>query len=169
LDGRWRSERAEPLPANAAGDVNYLVREFHFAGERWRIDFTIYDDAELQRPLLSGRNEGRFEIGAGTDAGAGAEFFFETRTLTPRAPALAIALSQSGCGAGPWTVDRPQSVIERGCPAFRVFSRAECDREYDRVLVQGERLFLGARPADGFMCAPDRRPSAAGDAPLLRQ
>jgi hypothetical protein len=59
-------------------------------------------------------------------------------------------------------------VIERGCRAFRVFPKSECDREYDRVALVGERLFLGARPADGFMCAPDRRPGAVGDAALVR-
>jgi hypothetical protein len=49
-----------------------------------------------------------------------------------------------------------------------VFPKSECDREYDRVALVGERLFLGARPADGFMCAPDRRPAAVGEAALVR-
>lgn len=96
------------------------------------------------------------------------EFWFENRTFTARADAIAVALSAAGCGDGSWLVGEPQSVIERGCRAFRVFPKSECDREYGRVALVGERLFLGARPADGFMCAPDRRPGAVGDAALVR-
>jgi hypothetical protein len=168
LEGRWRSEGPEPLPGQD-GDTNYLVREFEFAGNRWRIDFVLYDDAELQRPLLSGRNEGRYVLGSASDGKAApAEFFFDHRTLTARAEPIAAALSSAGCGDGKWVVNQSQSVFERGCRAFRVFSRAECDREYDRVVIVKDRLFLGARPADGFMCAPDRRPAGVGQAALMR-
>jgi hypothetical protein len=169
IEGRWHSERPEPLPGQD-GDTNYLVREFEFDGGRWRIDFTVYDDEELQRPLFSGHNEGRYVIESAADgaAAAPAEFFFDGRTLTARVDAVAAALSTAGCGDGKWVVGQPQSVIERGCRAFRVFPRAECDREYDRVALVGGRLFLGARPADGFLCTPDRRPSRVGEAALVR-
>jgi hypothetical protein len=168
LTGTWRSEAPEPLPG-AGGDTNYLVREFVFEQDLWRIAFTIYDDATATAPLVSGENSGRFIVDdLGGEGGAEAEFSFERRSLTPRTPAIAQALSGGGCGAAAWVVGEAQSVLDRGCPAFRVFSRAACEREFDRIRLDGARLYLGARPADGFMCTPDLRPATVGAGALVR-
>ena len=167
LEGMWRSAEPEPLPG-ASAVTNYLVRDFSFSGDRWTIDFTIYADAQRSRPTLSGRNSGTFRLSPARDGVSNAEFDMEQRTLTPRTAAMAEALTAAGCGSDKWTVDAAQSVAEKGCRAFRVFSRETCEREYDVVRIDGERLFLGARPADGFMCSPARRPVSIGTAALIR-
>lgn len=167
LEGRWTSAEPEPLPS-ATGSTNYLVREFSFENKRWRIDFTIYADAQRSRPILSGQNSGAFRLGPARGGIRNAEFDMEQRTLTPRNSAIATALTAAGCGSRAWTVGVAQSVVEKGCKAFRVFSREECGREYDVLRIEDERLFLGARPADGFMCSADRRPAATSAAVLLR-
>jgi hypothetical protein len=167
LEGRWTSAAPEPLPS-ANGSASYLVREFSFEADHWTIDFTVYADAQRSRPILSGRNSGAFRLGPAHDGIRDAEFDMEQRTLTPRNAAIAEALTAAGCGSGSWTVGVAQSVAENGCKAFRVFSREACEREYDVVRVESERLFLGARPADGFMCSPDRRPASTGTAALIR-
>lgn len=59
-------------------------------------------------------------------------------------------------------------MLANGCEAFRIFPAADCMGEYDVVAVRGAQLFLGPRPADGFMCSEDRRPEAAGETPLVR-
>jgi hypothetical protein len=168
LTGKWRSEAPEPLPG-AGGDTNYLVREFVFEEDRCRIAFTIYDDEAATARLVSGENSGRFSVDdLDSDRGAEAEFAFERRSLTPHTPAIAQALTEAGCGATAWMVGEAQSVLDSGCPAFRVFARTACAREYDRVRLDKGKLFLGARPGDGFMCTPDRRPATVGAAALVR-
>jgi hypothetical protein len=163
ITGRWRSERPEALPATN-GYVNYLVRDFTFSGERWAIDYQIYDDESLGTLLLSGHNEGRYAVSSDEDASgqSPAEFAFERRTLTPHSQRFAQALNASGCGNGAWEVGNPQSVLDEGCEAFRIFKKSVCEREYDLVKVQDGRLFLGARPADGSLCSPARRPARLG-------
>jgi hypothetical protein len=167
LQGRWTSAEPEPLPG-ASAVTNYLVRDFSFEGDHWTIDFTIFADAQRNQPILSGRNSGTFRLGPERDGTRNAEFDMEQRSLTPRNAVIAQALTAAGCGSGSWTVGVAQSVAEKGCKAFRVFSREACEREYDVVRIEGERLFLGARPADGFMCSPDRRPVITGTAALIR-
>lgn len=169
LAGRWQSEKPEAIRA-AAGDVNYIVRTFEFSGDRWTIEFTLFDDAEATVPLLAGRNEGRYRLGphsSQAEEAREAEFAFFNRTLTPKSSGMASALTRAGCGERPWEVGVAQSVIEGGCEAFRVYPRAKCDREFDLVRLDGDRMALGQRPADGFLCTPDRRPIATG-APLVR-
>jgi hypothetical protein len=73
-----------------------------------------------------------------------------------------------GCGDGHSVVGKPQSVTERDFRALRLFPCAECDREYDRVLLVDGRLFFGARPVDGFVCTLGRRPVMVGTQPLVR-
>jgi hypothetical protein len=92
----------------------------------------------------------------------------EQRTLTPRTEAIAAALTAARCGSKPWTTGVAQSVADNGCETFRVFSRERCQREYDVVRIENGRLFLGARPADGFMCSPDRRPATTSPVGLVR-
>lgn len=169
LDGRWRSTAAEPVE-RADGSVIYLQRDFRFDGDRWSIDFTVSVDAEGEQPLLSGHNAGRFSIGVyrALDRSFEAYFGFERRTLTPRAPAIAEALNGAGCGSTRWTVGEEQDVTEQGCPEFRVLERTRCPGEYDLVRWTAEGLFLGARPADGDLCATERRPQRPGPHLLVR-
>jgi hypothetical protein len=167
LDGTWRSEAPEVLPGQAG--ATYLIREFEFSGSTWRIHFTVYADQTLTVPLFSGENAGDYVIaGEQLTAAQPAEFRFRERTLQPLTQNMADALTRAGCGNGVWTSGKSQSVFERGCLAFRVFPHSECDREYDQVQLTAGRLFLGARPSDGFMCRAERRPQTVSADALQR-
>jgi hypothetical protein len=169
LDGTWRSEAPEVLPGQA-GAVSYLIREFEFSGSTWRIHFTVYADQALTLPLFAGENTGDYVIATGDPLTAAqpAEFLFRERTLQPLVQSMADALTRAGCADSAWTSGKSQSVFERGCRAFRVFPHSECDREYDRVQLRAGRLFLGARPSDGFMCLAERRPQTVSAEALQR-
>jgi len=169
LDGTWRSEAPEVLPGQA-GAVSYLIREFEFSGSTWRIHFTVYADQALTVPLLAGDNVGDYIVAPGDPLAVAqpAEFRFKERTLQPLVQSMADALTRAGCADSAWTLGKSQSVFERGCKAFRVFPHSECDREYDRVQLRAGRLFLGARPSDGFMCRAESRPQTVSTDALQR-
>jgi hypothetical protein len=136
----------------------------------WRIRFTVYADQALTVPLFAGENTGDYVVATGNQLTAGqpAEFRFKDRTLQPLVQSVADALTRAGCADSAWTSGESKSVFERGCRAFRVFPHSECDREYDRVQLRAGRLFLGARPSDGFMCRAERRPQTVGADALQR-
>lgn len=169
IEGRWRSAAPEPLPGGEGG-TRYLTRDFTFADGRWSIDFAVAADPAGETVLFAGRNEGSYSVSPDrmTSGSYPAKFDFEARSLTPRVPAIADALTAAGCGATDWQVGEAQDVLAQGCEAFRIFSGDECAGEFDVVRIDGAQLFLGPRPADGFMCSEDLRPEAAGDTPLVR-
>jgi hypothetical protein len=167
LAGAWRSVAPEPLPG-AGGALTYLIREFEFTTTTWHIRFTVYADAGLAVPLFAGDNSGTYVIGAFEPRGTQAQFLFRERSLLPLSQSIADLLTRAHCSAHAWRVGEAQSVFAEGCVAFRVFAHDQCDREYDRVQLEGERLFLGARPADGFMCTPEQRPQEVSRAGLAR-
>jgi hypothetical protein len=172
LSGQWRSAAPELLPNGSDGRPRYMVRTLNFDRDRWFLNFAVYGDVAATELLFSGHNEGTFEVSAdrATDGAYSTQFVFERRTLTPgtQDDDVADALTQAGCGEARWRPGEEQSVFEKGCPAFRAFSRSECPNELDVVKFTAGQLFLGSRPADGFMCREDRRPTGAGAAALLR-
>jgi hypothetical protein len=167
LAGRWESPGVETI---AGVRPTYLVRRFTFDGDRWSIRFTTYADSDGRDALLEGSNAGTVRLLPGLTAGGAqpADFRFATRTLTPLTRAIAAALVAAGCGPAPWPVGEARDVGARGCLAFRVPSLADCPVEFDVLRREGDALFLGARPATGDLCAPERRPDGVGDAPLRR-
>jgi hypothetical protein len=52
---------------------------------------------------------------------------------------------------------------------FRVYPLSECDGEYDLVTLRGDRLYLGARPADGNLCSEGKRPLELAENALVRK
>jgi hypothetical protein len=168
ITSRWRSLAPEAMPA-PGGKTTYLIREFEIGPSSWAIHFTLFEDADATRKILSGRNSGTYRVlDAQPIVGAfAAEFAFDARELTPHTDVVAAALTASNCGRVPWAPETPQSVYPTGCPSFRVFGRDACPREFDLVRLEADRLSFGARPADGNLCAPERRPTGAGS-PLVR-
>jgi kynurenine formamidase len=168
LEGRWRSSSIEAL-GSASGPARYLMRDFSFAGNRWSVDFTVFADAAGEQPLFRGRNEGTFEIGTSIPLASAYEatFSFDLRSLTALTDATATALRNAGCGTVRWRVGVPQDVTASGCTAFRVPSVTACPAEHDVVSLRERRLYLGARPAKGDLCAPADRPTEPGSAALV--
>jgi kynurenine formamidase len=169
LDGRWRSTTPEPI-IRPDGQVVYLRRTLSIDGRKWSMAFTFSADANGTRPLFWGRNSGAVSIGdyRALDQTYEALFAFDRRRLTPHTPKTAEALTAAGCGAAAWAVGVEQDVTETGCPPFRVRALASCAGEYDVVRLTKRGLWLGARPADGDLCTPDRRPEHTGSQVLRR-
>ncbi len=168
LVGRWRSSVPEPI-ASANGSAIYLTRNFELSERAWTIRFTVSADGAGDTPLFSGRNSGTYQATDGQlPSGAfAAEFAFDMRELTAHTDAIATSLTAAGCGTGPWGVGVAQQVYPAGCTPFRVFPQAICPQEFDLVRLQDGNLTFGVRPADGNLCAPERRPKSTG-APLAR-
>ena len=169
ISGRWRSAAAEPIPGQDGASL-YLTRDFEFGENRWSIDFSVHSDVDRTALLFSGHNEGSFSISdeRAADGSRFASFAFDSRALRPAVSSVATALSEAGCGSGTWVVGESQDVLEEGCPSSRIPSRDECPAEFDVVRIHNGKLFLGARPPDGFMCTAESRPSTSGGAPLVR-
>src|SRR5262245_26078799 len=50
---RWRSLAPEAMPA-AGRKISYLDREFEIGPSSWAIQFTLFEDADATRKILSG-------------------------------------------------------------------------------------------------------------------
>ncbi len=170
LTGIWTSRSPEPV-RNAQGSKQYLVREFSFKENRWSIEFRIYADRSLSQLLLVGNNSGFYEVKNRRlkDGSFPAEFQFDERLLTPANEILADVLTAAGCGSDQWQVNETQSVGEKGCEPFRVYSIPECVKEYDIVRFNAGMLYLGSRPEDGFLCDPANRPETVSEYPLVQK
>lgn len=170
LDGVWESERPERID-RADGTSVYLTRRFTFREGTWRIRFTVTSDADGGAPLFSGDFSGTFTIAEYTPLSDAfeARFFFSQRTLTPGNEEIAAAMDAAGCGTMPWRTGAAQDVHELGCEPFRVYPSAACRGEYDLIRLRGDRLFFGARPADGNLCSESRRPITLTKRAVIRK
>ena len=92
-----------------------------------------------------------------------ATFVFAEKGLTAHVddPATLQSLGFDGCGLTP---GEEKDISDTGCSFLT--SIEACGQEYDLVQRDGERLYLGARPADGNLCTQDWRPTALGE-PLV--
>ena len=163
--GNGAAPRRSPI-TRPDGQVVYLRRTLSISGRHWSMAFT----ADGKRPLYSGRNVGDVSIGEyrALDQTYEAFFAFDRRRLTPQTPEIAEALTAAGCGSGGWAAGVEQDVTETRCPPFRVLAQASCAGEYGLVRLTKQGLWLGARPADGDLCAPERRPEHTGPQGLRR-
>ena len=104
------------------------------------------------------------------DGASEGTFFFDARTLTPKAQPFADYLNTlSGCGAGGFQVDVATDVLTAGCPPFGVYPKSLCAADYDLVKVDATTLQFGMRPADNDMCTPEKRPTTLNPEVLHKQ
>jgi kynurenine formamidase len=163
LSGTWKSAAAEPV-----GNLGYRTREFRITEDRWKIEVVFFDDRSMTTPIFSFVGEGPYELGGPSiqapDA-SNAVFRFDKKLLTLLTGDYATS-QRFGFGSCGLIRGLIKDISSTGCANFT--SVAACGQEYDLVQVDGDRLRLGARPADGNMCSEDRRPVSLGS-PLLRE
>lgn len=162
LSGTWKSPSPE-----AVGNLGFRTREFKFSQNRWRIEAVFYADARMTEPLFSFVGEGAYEIEKTSPTVADAEnavFYFESKKLELLTE-NAAAVKSFGFAACGLVKGVTKDISDTGCGNFT--SIAVCGQEYDLVKTAGDRLWLGARPADGDMCSPEKRPQSLG-APVLK-
>ncbi len=150
LVGTWASPGCEAYP-DGMGGMNYLDRQFALTADTWSLYGTIYGDATCGYPLFSFSIDGPYEItgaSAEHEGVAEATFHITRNDWVAHAQSLADVFTMSGCGAAPWTVGVPQSVLATGCIGV---AKAESDcpgGELDLLRLDGDALFFGERSVD---------------------
>lgn len=157
VTGKWKSEGPEDL-----GNGAFATREFTLTDKTWALVFTIHADKELKTPLVAMGFSGRWRpTGASTAAPGASEatFEFDKKTITLKAKDAARGFGMDTCGL---EVGKAKDVSKTGC-SF-VASVEKYGKEFDLLKRDGDRLFFGARPADGNMGSEDKRPTHLGAA-----
>lgn len=162
VSGKWKSEAAEDL-----GNGSFATREFTLTDKTWSLVFTVHADKEMKVPLVAMGFSGPWKATGASKAVPGANealFEFDKKTVTLKAkdPAVAKGFGMDGCGL---EVGKPKDVSKTGC-SF-VAPVAQYGKEFDLIKREGDKVFFGARPADGNMGSEDKRPTALG-APLIK-
>lgn len=157
VSGKWKSEAAEDM-----GNGSFATREFTLTDKTWSLVFTIHADKELKTPLVAMGFSGPWKtVGASKQVAGASEavFEFEKKSLTLKAKDAAKGFGMDGCGL---EVGKAKDVTKTGC-SF-VPPVAQYGREFDLIKRDGEKVFFGARPADGNMGSEDKRPTTLGAA-----
>jgi hypothetical protein len=174
IRGHWVSLAVEERPG-ANGSTSYLRRDFTSDDQRSTARLMLYSDPEGTQPTLTIHLEGPYTIGEPSTAVPGAyegDFHFDTAKLTTHNAFFLNLLNSANagtCGLAPWELDVEQDVTAtRGCLPLGL-DLVNRDTEYDIIKVEGEKLYYGARPADGSgLDTPEKRPTAL-QVPLVRQ
>jgi hypothetical protein len=99
-----------------------------------------------------------------------ADFAFTDMKITPHTPEFAGFLNSGApgtCGPAEWKVNVAQSVKPTdGCAVIGV--KLSEYKEYDLVKVDGDKLYYGARPADGSAPDTPAKRATALQVPLVR-
>ena len=159
VSGNWKSAGPEDL-----GNGSFATREFTLTDKTWALVFTIHGDKELMKPLVAMNFSGPWKVTGASKQVAGANeatFEFEKKSITLKAP-VAKGFGMDGCGL---EVGKPKDVSKSGCSFVAAVDKY--GREFDLIKREGEKVFFGARPADGNMGSEDKRPTALG-APLIK-
>jgi sugar lactone lactonase YvrE len=153
LVGTWASPGCEAYP-DGNGGMNYLDRQFALTAETWSLYGTIYGDPTCGFALFSFSIDGPYEITGGSaehEGVAEATFHITRNDWVAHAQPLADTFDMAGCGAEPWAVGVPQSVLETGCIGVAK-PEAECPGgELDLLQLDGDALYFGERSVD--LCA----------------
>lgn len=162
LTGKWESVTAED-----AGNNMYAFRSFEFNGNQWELWFTMYFDEEMRNPVFTFRAVGTYEIGSASEINGAnnAVFTFTKKFMTLKSSDEGV-IKNFGFANCELTPNQEADISQNGCSFLQ--SVANYGREYDLISLSNERLFLGARPADGNMGSEDKRPATLG-APLKKK
>jgi hypothetical protein len=163
VKGIYGSPKAESL-----GNGTYGTRTITLAGNTWDLHFTLHLDSALTMPVFTFHAKGTYKLEGPSATVVGAQnavFYFDKKYVTLHT-ANADITKNFGFAACNLQVGKEQDITDSGC-SFLV-SKAACGQEYDLLKADGNQLFLGIRPAQGDMCAAERRPTALSY-PLARK
>lgn len=160
LEGVFRS------PAPEAWYGGYGLREFVFRGGRWSLTFTHALDPGMTQRTFQFRTGGGYDVrGVAPEAAPARHVAFEEAwkhvTLFLDDPAMVAAFGFQDCGL---TQNLETDISETGCASWKPV--ADCNQDHDLLLLDGDQLFFGVRPADNDLCTADKTPTALLD-PVL--
>ena len=173
IRGHWVSSGVEQRPG-PGGSTLYLRRDFVSDDQRSTARLMFYSDTEGTQRSLTIHLAGPYTIGRPSAAVPGAyeaDFHFDTAKLTVHNEFfrnLLNSVAPGTCGTAPWELDVEQDVTAtHGCLPLGL-DLVQRGTEYDLVKVEGDKLYYGARPADGSgLDTPEKRPTAL-QVPLVR-
>jgi len=156
LNGRWLSVTTENLGAS------WGIRDFTFDEDKWELTFTMYGDSAKQFPLFSFEATGNFSVGKKSKSAKLAhetDFYFTKKYLTALTedPVILQQLGFSNCNLKKGI---KTDITVSGCSFIP--SVTNYPKEFDLTSLQGDKLFLGMRPADGNMGTAEKRPTSLG-------
>ena len=167
LVGTWQS----PCFPSPQGDGSFNQLTFQMTEGEWDLDYSAFGDDACTAGFLTVRIQGPYTLGAASEAGEGAregEFGFATKTVTPHMDA-AVDVVNGACGVETAKVGEALD-LSGGCAGLGAYPIADCAADHDIVMLKGDMLHFGARPADNNMCEPDKRPgSFEGGAAVQKQ
>jgi hypothetical protein len=112
-------------------------------------------------PIMSFRAHGPLTVGDPVEVPAGAtaiDFIVTARYLTLHDEAARGVLATLGCDASGFALGAEVNLNAMGCGGFAASLQA-CPADYDIFTIEGDTLYIGKRPAQGDICAPERRPT----------
>jgi hypothetical protein len=163
--GRWTSTGCESAGATS------VTRDFLLAGRSWSVSAQVHGDGACTTKLLTFSATGTYRLGRGSEAVPGARearFGFDRKQVTPFTQEIVDVLNANGCGGGEARIGVTEDVSRTGCAPLGITSNRDCPAEFDLLRRDGDRLFLGARPADGDLCSAEKRPTQLAPALELR-
>lgn len=136
----------------------------------WSIDHFVHLDATCSEKFLTVHSEGTYELGE--PAGQGAyelKWTILKKSITPHNEAAAKYLSSDGCKLPGFESGKPMDLAKNDCGNLGQESIERCPVEFDLVNVSGDWIAFGLRPAEGDICAPQRRPKVVAAMVLKRK
>jgi hypothetical protein len=142
IAGNWKSPSAE-----SQGNGTFATRDFKITAAEWQITYTLYLDKEMRMPVFAFRGTGPYTVGNGSAAVKGAydaTFVFAKKYFTLLTDNAGVA-AKFGFAAA----KKGEELDITGTGISFLTSVKAYDREYDLVKLEGDKLYLGARPTDG--------------------
>lgn len=162
IQGKWKSVSGEK-----AGEGAFVERQFRFLDKFWQIDYALYQDKELQKPVFQFQGEGSYEIEGPSSKIKGAfngNFKMSRKYITLLTDDKE-AIKNYGFDIYKLEKGKKMDISESGCSFITPVN--ECDEEYDIIKTDGSVLYFGKRPADNDISTPEKRPAELG-LPLVK-
>lgn len=162
IKGKWKSKTPEK-----AGEGAFAVRGFRLLDNLWQVDYTLYQDHELQKPVFLFQGEGSYEIEGPSPKVKGAFngiFKISKKYLTLLTDDK-DTVKNYGFDIYKLVKGQKMDISETGCSFLPPVN--EYDKEYDIIKTDGNELYFGKRPKDNNITKPEKRPAELG-LPLVK-
>ena len=165
--GQWGFECRPLFPGAFFSGTNTT------AADDWEIRLAFSTRADgCAAPSWSFRAHGPHQVGGPVESPAGAtaiDFIVTTRYLTLHDDSARGVLAAIGCDTAGFALGEEVNLNAAGCGGFAA-SLDQCGADHDIFQIEGDTLFIGRRPPQGDICAPERRPTELDrDWAFLRQ
>ena len=157
IAGSWKSIEPE-----FAGNGQYAVKEYNINLSRWELNYSVFADKLLKKPIYVYHAEGSYIIENTSSKVKGAYNLLlknSKKSITLKSKDK-LTIQDLGFADCKLSAGKEKDITDQGCSFFK--SNDECQQEFDLVKVENSRLRFGERPTDNDLCVVDHRPEALG-------